>query len=103
MCKKSHLELDRSPEELVLEAPLGKASTMATKQAADQLTEKSVGNNYRTLCFVLQKLGFGANQAVDAQELAAIFGFILVIFGPNQASGGQLLRLVTTLWRFASR
>lgn len=44
----------------------------------------------------------GANQAVDAQELAAIFGIILIISGPAQASL-DLLRLITTLGGFASK
>jgi hypothetical protein len=50
---------------------------------------------------MLRQLGFGAHQAVDAQEPAAIFGVVFVILGPAQASV-DLLRLVTTLGGFAS-
>lgn len=70
------------------------------RNRSSSLTEL-LGRNYKTLRFMIWRLGFGANQAVDAQELAAIFRVILVISGPAQPSV-NLLRLVTALGGFAS-
>ena len=50
---------------------------------------------------MLRKLGFGAHQAVDAQEPAVIFRVVFVISGPAQASI-DLLWLVATIGGFAS-